>query len=314
MTNQCHDITVFPEIGLAAGACSGNGILMDISDPVNPVRLDHVVDKNFAYWHSATFNNDGTEDRVHRRMGRRLAAALPGDRSADLGRRRDLRHRRREAALRRLLQAAGGADRTGELRGAQRVAHSRCRGATSWCRRGIRAACRCSISPIRPTPSRSRSSTAVRSTRKQLVSGGYWSTYWYNGHVYGAEIARGIDVFRLMPSEHLSQNEIDAATLVRVNEFNAQQQPKVAWPDAFVVARAYLDQLTRSKTLQSDRITAVKAAIDRADRRQPTRADVDQLDTMAVQLERDAAGATGRDAARLRSLAETLKSRAARLR
>jgi hypothetical protein len=132
--------------------------------------------------------------------------------------------------------------------------------------------------------------------------------------VYGAEIARGIDVFRLLPSEHLSQNEIDAATMVRVNEFNAQQQPRVVWPDAFVVARAYLDQLTRSKGLPAERIAAVKAAIDRADRRQPARPDLDQLDTLATQLERDAGAASGRDAARLRSLAETLKSRAARLR
>ena len=60
-TNQCHDITVYWEIGLAAGACSGNGILMDISDPMNPKRLDYVADKGFAYWHSATFNNDGTK-------------------------------------------------------------------------------------------------------------------------------------------------------------------------------------------------------------------------------------------------------------
>ncbi|MGH9174930.1 MAG: hypothetical protein ACRD1H_11260, partial [Vicinamibacterales bacterium] len=149
---------------------------------------------------------------------------------------------------------------------------------------------------------------------KRLISGGYWSTYWYNGHVYGAEIARGIDVFRLLPSEHLSQNEIDAATMVRVTEFNAQQQPRVVWPDAFVVARAYLDQLTRSKGLQPERIAAVKSAIDRADRRQPARADVDQLDTLATQLEREAGAASGRDGVRMRSLAETLKSRAARLR
>src|SRR5206468_2941126 len=54
-TNQCHDITVFSEIGLAAGACSGNGILLDISDPKTPKRLDAAADSNFAYWHSATF-------------------------------------------------------------------------------------------------------------------------------------------------------------------------------------------------------------------------------------------------------------------
>ena len=149
---------------------------------------------------------------------------------------------------------------------------------------------------------------------KQLVIGGYWSTYWYNGHIYGAEIARGIDVFRLMPSEHLSQNEIDAATQVRMEMFNAQQQPRVQWPATFVVARAYLDQLTRSKGLQAERITALKAAIDRADRRSPERADLDQLDTLASELERDASAAGGRDAMRVQSLAETIKARTARLR
>ena len=122
-TNQCHDITVFPEVGLAAGACSGNGILMDISDPVNPVRLDHVADKNFAYWHSATFNNDGTKIIFTDEWG---GGTRPRCRATDLpqlGRRRHLRHRRQEAALRRLLQDAGGADRHGELRRAQRLDH-----------------------------------------------------------------------------------------------------------------------------------------------------------------------------------------------
>jgi hypothetical protein len=58
-TNQCHDITVYSSIGLAAGACSGNGLLLDIKDPVNPKRLDAVNDPNYAYWHSASFSNDG---------------------------------------------------------------------------------------------------------------------------------------------------------------------------------------------------------------------------------------------------------------
>ena len=60
-TSQCHDITVYPALGLAGGACEGHGLLLDISNPVNPVRLDAVADSNFAYWHSATFNNDGTQ-------------------------------------------------------------------------------------------------------------------------------------------------------------------------------------------------------------------------------------------------------------
>ena len=134
-TNQCHDITVFPEVGLAAGACSGNGILLDISDPVHPVRLDHVADKNFAYWHSATFNNDGTKVIFTDEWG---GGTRPRCRATDLptwGADAIFDIVDGKLQLRRLLQAAGAADRAGELRGAQRLARSRCPGATSWCRR-----------------------------------------------------------------------------------------------------------------------------------------------------------------------------------
>ena len=134
---------------------------------------------------------------------------------------------------------------------------------------------------------------------KQLITGGYWSTYWYNGHIYGAEIARGIDIFRLIPSEYLSQNEIDAATLVRMNEFNAQQQPRVAHPATVLVGRAYLDQLTRSKGLPAPRLSAVKSALDRSDRT--------ALDAQAGLLENEAGSANARDAKTMRALAETLK-------
>ena len=58
---QCHDITLYPAIGLAGGACGGYGLLLDISDPIHPVRIGAVSDSNFAYWHSATFNNDGSK-------------------------------------------------------------------------------------------------------------------------------------------------------------------------------------------------------------------------------------------------------------
>ena len=121
-TNQCHDLTVFPELGLAAGACSGNGILLDISDPINPVRLDEVLDKNFAYWHSATFNNDGSKVIFTDEWGGGIACAVPRQRSPNMGRQRDFRHRRSEAALRRVLQTARSTDGAGKLRGPQRVA------------------------------------------------------------------------------------------------------------------------------------------------------------------------------------------------
>jgi hypothetical protein len=151
-----------------------------------------------------------------------------------------------------------------------------------------------------------------------LMSGGYWSTYYYNGFLYGAEIARGIDIFRLLPSEYMSQNELDAAALVRWEEFNSQQQPKVTWPSSVVVARAYLDQLKRSKAIPDARASAISSTLDRADRiRSSDRGAAPaaaELVTLAGELERDAATATGRDQSRMRAMAETLKGRAAQLR
>src|SRR5262249_42056846 len=153
----------------------------------------------------------------------------------------------------------------------------------------------------------------------QLVTGGYWSAYWYNGQIYGSEVARGIHGFKVKPSEFLTQNEIDAATLVRSEETNTQLQTKVTWPASSPVALAYVDQLTRSKGIQPDRARAVRTAIERADsiRRGDQKAGAaaaDQLDVLARQIENDAGSASGRDQVRLRSLAATIKGRAARLR
>jgi len=153
---------------------------------------------------------------------------------------------------------------------------------------------------------------------KTLITGGFWSAYWYNGFVYASEIARGLDVFRLTPSEFLSQNEIDAASLVRPDEFNPQQQPKAVWPSNSVVARAYLDQLTRAKAVPADRAKAVQTTLERADelragREQNAGAVVDQLDALATALERDARAASGANASRLRALAGVLKTRAGQL-
>jgi hypothetical protein len=154
---------------------------------------------------------------------------------------------------------------------------------------------------------------------KQLITGGYWSTYWYNGSIYGSEIARGLDIFRLKASEFLSQNEIAAATLVQSTAFNAQLQSKITWPSTTVVVRAYLDQLTRSKGIRPERSSSVKSAIDRADgiRNASDRnaaSVAGQLDTLAGDLERDAGSAPAIDAAHLRQLSAALKDRAQKLR
>jgi hypothetical protein len=134
---------------------------------------------------------------------------------------------------------------------------------------------------------------------KQLITAGQWSTYWYNGYIYGAEIARGLDIFRLKPSEHLTQNELEAARLVRYEKFNPQQQPKVTWPESPVVALAYIDQLTRNNAIQPARAAALKSALQ-------TRTSIGDMQALAKQLEQDAATAEGRDAERLKALAEIL--------
>jgi hypothetical protein len=313
MTNQCHDITVFPELGLAAGACSGNGILMDIADPVNPVRLDHVVDKNFAYWHSATFNNDGTKIVFTDEWG---GGSRPRCRATDPP----------NWGANAIFDIV---DKKLQFRGYYKLPAPQTEQENCVAHNGslipvpgrdimVQAWYQGGVSVFDFTDSTKPVEIAYFDRgpldAKQLVSGGYWSAYWYNGNIYGAEIARGIDVFRLLPSEHLSQNEIDAATLVRFTEFNAQQQPRIVWPDNFIVARAYLDQLTRRKALGAEHLSALKSAIDRADRSRPDRAALDQIDTLATQLEREASATTGADAQRVKALASTLKARVSRLR
>ena len=214
LTNQCHDITVYSEIGLAAGACAGNGILMDISDPRNPKRLDFVVDKSFAYWHSATFNNDGTKIVFTDEWG---GGSRPRCRATDpltWGADAIFDIVDKKLVFRGYYKMPAAAERAGELRRAQRLADPGAgprhhgAGVVPGRRLGVR------LHRFRQRRSKSPTSIAGRSTARISCLSGYWSTYWYNGHIYGAEIARGIDVFRLKPSEFLSQNEIDAATAV----------------------------------------------------------------------------------------------------
>ena len=158
-------------------------------------------------------------------------------------------------------------------------------------------------------------------TSEQLVSGGYWSTYWYNGFIYGAEISRGFDVFRLVPSEHLSQNEIDAAAEVRMTVFNTQHQPKIVWEPTLAVARAYLDQLMRSDAIRADRAVSIAGALDRFERLSggPEQAELlAQLQQTAADLESDSrvsvAGERSTDRSRMRLLAATLRGLAGSVR
>ncbi|HEU4556281.1 MAG TPA: hypothetical protein VFS20_00480 [Longimicrobium sp.] len=308
MTNQCHDITVYPELGLAGGACAGNGILLDIRDPVNPVRIHEVSDPNFAYWHSATFNNDGSKVLFSDEWGGGTQARCRATDPMKWG----------ANAIFTL-----GADRRMQLAGyyklpAPQAAEENCVAhngslipvpgrdimVQAWYQGGV------SVfdftNPGRPVELAffDRGPMAER-----LVLGGFWSAYWYNGHIYGSEIGRGLDVFRLTPSEHLSQNEIDAANLVRMQEFNPQMQTRLTWPAHFVVARAYVDQLARGNALQSAQIARIRRDLDRAERSRGA-ARRTALTTLAASLDRDAARSA--DPAKMRTLSATVRELAGR--
>ena len=318
-TNQCHDITVYPELGLAAGACSGNGILLDITDVVNPVRIDEVTDPGFAYWHSATFSNDGSKVIFTDEWG---GGGAPRCRDTDpLEWGADAIF---EVVGRKLLFAGYYKLTAPQTELENCVAHNgsiipvpgRDIKVQAWYQGGL------SVFDFTDPANAVEIAYFDRGPvySEEMVSGGYWSTYWYNGHIYGAEIARGFDVFKLVPSEHLTQNEIDAAGLIRMDEFNAQLQPKIEWPTDVVVARAYLDQLMRSNSIRADRAVAVSTALDRvgnATQSADMTAAATNLREVAGALEADSREPlpSGQDSDRLRmrSLAESIRNLASSL-
>jgi len=315
-TNQCHDITVFPEGGIAAGACSGNGIIFDISDPLNPQRIDEVVDTGFAYWHSATFNNDGTKVIFTDEWGGgsrpRCRTYDPKDWGADAI--YDIVDGKLEFRSYYKLPAP-------QLEQENCVAHNgsvvpvpgRDIFAQSWYQGGI--------SMIDFTDSANPVEIAYFDRgpihEEHLVLGGFWSSYWYNGKIYGTEIARGLDVLALVPSEYLTENEVAAAELADQGEvFNPQQQFRVTWPAEPVVARAYMDQLQRTEVLPESLVADLSAALDRSAMQLEDGAHdedlADRLESLAAILAEDSGDAITER--RRLGLAETLNGMAARLR
>ncbi|MGB3807991.1 MAG: DUF305 domain-containing protein [Erythrobacter sp.] len=236
-TNQCHDITVFPAKNLAAGACSGNGILMDISDPMNPVRIDAVFDKGFAYWHSATFNNDGTKVIFTDEWG---GGGRPRCKASDpvtWGANAIYDIEDGELQFRSHYKMPGP---QGEFENC--VAHNgsivpvpgRDIFVQSWYQGGI------SVMDFTDSANPVEIAYFDRGPidDEQLVVGGYWSSYWYDGRIYGTEITRGLDVFALAPSEYLTSAEIAAAEAASYagERFNPQTQTQVTWDDAVIEA------------------------------------------------------------------------------
>ncbi|HEV3197135.1 MAG TPA: hypothetical protein VGZ73_04495 [Bryobacteraceae bacterium] len=307
ITDKCHDITVYSAMGLAAGACSGNGILLDISDPVKPVRIAAVSDPNYAFWHSAHFNNAGTKVLFTDEWGGggqpRCRATDPMNWGADAifnlskGKLTLASYYKMPAPQTEFENCVAHNGSLVPIPGRDILVQA-------WYQGGI--------SVVDFTDSAHPMEIAyfdrgpVDGAKRAM--GGQWSTYWYNGYIYGSEIARGVDVFRLVPNKYITQNEIDAANQVHFDELNVQNQPKITWPANFVVARAYIDQLTRSSALAPQRIAALNSAIAAVEASRSDRKGVAQLKAMGVSLDNDAAKAkTPADAERMRALAVIIK-------
>jgi hypothetical protein len=300
---QCHDITVYPAIGLAGGACAGYGLLLDIRDPAHPQRIGAVSDSNFSYWHSATFNNDGSKILFSDEWG---GGVQPKCRKTD----------KPEWGADAIFTLAG---RTMQFQSYYKlpapqtpeencVAHNgslipipgRDVMVQAWYQGGL------SVfdwtDPKHPKEIAYFDRGPWDPTKLDL--GGYWSAYWYNGVIVGSEITRGVDIFELKPSGFISQNEIDAAKSVHLDYFNTQSQVKFTWPKTFSLARAYLDQLERSRGLDASKIAVAREDLARAEKA-PGPKRQEALTRLVTRLEADVNGAG--DASKVRVLAGVVR-------
>ena len=293
-TDSCHDITTYPAIGLAAGACEGNGLLLDISDPANPVRIDAVADPNYAYWHGATFSNDGTKVVFTDEWGGGTAARCRGV-DPVTGRQAD--------------KLNWGANAIFDIVDRKLVFRSYYKMPAV---QTIRENCVAHLPSLIPVPGRDilvqawyQAGASVMDftdsanpkeiayydrgpiNDTSLVLGGLWSTYYYDGAVYGSEIARGFDAWRLIPNAELSRNEIAAAAEVQMDRLTPQHQPQLVNRPSFAVTRSYVDQLVRADDIDAKTLGQVTKFIDRAERfmnRGDEESADDQLRALANQL------------------------------
>ncbi|CAN5873989.1 hypothetical protein BH23GEM9_BH23GEM9_07600 [soil metagenome] len=306
----CHDLTAYPAMNLVAGACGSFGILLDASNPERPVRLDALSDLNFSLWHTAVFSNDGRSVVFTDEWGGGTAPRCRATDPLRLGGNTILRideGRMTQHAYFKMLAAQTGTENCVSHNGGLIPVPGRDIMVQGWYQGGVNVFD--FTDPDNPVEIAYFDRGPV--DEESLVVGGSWGAYWYNGHIYSSELSRGLDVLALLPSEFLSQNEIDAAKLVIIDEYNPQSQPLIVWPAAFPVVRSYLDQLVRSGGLPAARTTAISAALTTAERATGA-ARRDQLNRLAVALDADATRAA--DARRVRAMAAAVRELAAEAR
>ena len=301
--DQCHDITVYPGVGLAGGACGGYGLLLDIRDPSHPVRIDAAADTNFSYWHSATFNNDGTKVLFSDEWGGggapKCRATDPMEWGADAlftidkGKMTFKGYYKMPAAQTDLENCVAHNGSLIPIPGRDIMVQAFYQGGITvfdW------------TDPAHAKEIAFFDRGPVDGAHFAMA--GSWSVYWYNGVMVSSEIARGLDIFELTPSQYISQNEIDAAKTVHFDYLNTQGQPKIVWPASFSLAKAYVDQLERDNGLATARLAAVRQALAGAEGASGAKR-TSALHALGRQLDGDAKGAA--DTAKVKKLAGAVK-------
>ena len=317
---NCHDVTAYPAMHLLAAACSSHAIMVDISNPEKPVRLSALTDtNNFQGRHTAGFSNDGKKTLWTDEWGGGTGPMCQAGSIMELGGNTIITA---SADNKQLTQHAYFKLPTAQSAQENCVSHNgglipvpgRDLYVQGWYQGGIDimdftdADHPSEIAYFDRGSIDAPADTSNASARSRYTIGGSWGAYYWNGMIYSSELDRGFDVYELTPSPQLSANEIAAAKLVTLKEYNPQSQPKLVWPAAFPVARSYLDQLVRNDGLAADRTTAVSAALDAAEKKSGAGRGA-ALTALAKRVDGYASGA--KDAARVRMMSGAIKQLAA---
>ncbi|HZF68552.1 MAG TPA: hypothetical protein VEZ47_10975 [Gemmatirosa sp.] len=321
---NCHDVTAYPALGLLAGACASHGLLVDISNPEKPVRLDAAADTNFSLWHTAVFSNDGSKVVFTDEWGGGTSPNCQATHALEMGGNTTLTigpdRKFRQHAYFKIPTAQSAQENCVSHNGSLVPVPGRDIMVQGWYQGGVDVIdftdpdrpfeiAFFDRGPVDAPPAvATAAADGGAASRMRSTIGGSWGAYWYNGRVYSSEMARGLDILELIPTDKLSANELAAAKLVRMEEFNPQSQPRIVWPAAFPVVRSYLDQLVRGNGLATARTTAIGRALDAAER-QTGAARRTALTTLATQVDGDVRGA--RDAKRVRAMVAAIRDLAA---
>ncbi|HSA56975.1 MAG TPA: hypothetical protein VLE53_14785 [Gemmatimonadaceae bacterium] len=320
---NCHDVTAYPAAKLLAGACGSYGLLVDVSNPEKPVRLDAKADTNFSLWHTAVFSNDGRKVVFTDEWGGGTSPMCQANSMMEMGGNTiltiDGKKKYTQHAYFKIPSVQTAEENCVSHNGGLIPVPGRDVMVQGWYQGGVSVMDftdpanpkelayfdRGAIDPPREIDVPVAAGEQGRGGRGRSTIGGSWGAYYWNGYIYSSEMDRGFDILELEPSDQLSKNEIEAAKLVRFVEYNPQSQPQIQWPPAFPVVRSYLDQLVRGNGLAAERTSAIASALDLAEQ-QSGRARRDALNALARQVDRDVASAT--DAARVKAMSDAIKA------